>query len=144
MAFFWNNLKRPWKSGLPWVFAVVMLWCCICSFRICVTMAQSNKKNSLCPVILASLLRESVVPAALVFFYERDKHLLQTGTHSSLYGTPNRHQTRAHCCLTGCSMDYQRQLPASALTYCTLWSGHAFHSFVISDMLFEGKNSFLD
>lgn len=93
MAFFWNNLKRPWKSGLPWVFAVVMLWCCICSFRICVTMAQSNKKNSLCPVILASLLRESVVPAALVFFYERDKHLLQTGTHSSLYGTPNRHQT---------------------------------------------------
>lgn len=91
----------------------------------------------------ASLLRESVVPTALVFFCDRDKHLLQWEPTALFIQDTKQTSERAHCCLTGCSMDYQRQLPASALTYCMLWSGHAFHSFAISEVLFEGKNSFL-
>lgn len=96
MAFFWNSLKRPWKSGLLCMFAFVMPWCCICSFRKCITMAQSilKKKNNFSVSNHFSISAQRISCASCPgVCYERDKHLLQTGTHSSLSRTPNRHQT---------------------------------------------------
>jgi len=124
------------------MFAAVMLYLFIQNISVSAAHIIQKTYSSLSSQLSASLLRASVVPTALVFFV-RDKHLLQ-GEPAALF-IQNTKQTseRAHCCLTGCSMDYQRQLPASALTYSTLWSGHAFHSFVISEVLFEGINSFL-
>lgn len=66
--------------------------------------------------VSVSLLRELVVPATLVSFVRETSTSCKGNQQLFFIQDTKQTSERAHCCLTGCCMDYQRQLPASALT----------------------------